>query len=121
MLAAQILSSNDKSLPKPDFERILHLYRRSANAGHSAASLYLGKYYQRNNDLNESIKWLMKSATHGNDEARKLLRVIQNSEKQMRIDSQDNTIYEDEEDNEEENDEGEEKNIEKRQNYQQEL
>lgn len=105
MLAAQILSSNDKSLPKPNYEHILHLYRRSANAGHSPASLYLGKYYKRNNDLHESIKWFMKSARQGNEEARELLRSIQESDKQMKIDSQDKNVYDNEEDEKEEDEE----------------
>ncbi len=74
MFAAQILSSRDPTYPPNDMKRAIHLYRRSGNAGHSPACLYLGRYYERSGQTAESFKWYMKAARQGDQEAREILQ-----------------------------------------------
>jgi uncharacterized protein len=107
MKAAQTLLSQSSTGPGAvDFVKVLSLFRRSANTGHSPAALYLGRYHDSIGERGEAIRWLMKAARQGNEEAREYLTRIQRQQRQQAADAEDLWDEEDEE-----KEEGEEQDL----------
>jgi TPR repeat protein len=86
MKAAQTLLLKDPSLPPVDIPRVLHLFRRSANTGHTPAALYLGRYHDSLGERGEAVHWFMKAARRGDQEAREYLTKLQTQQQQQAAD-----------------------------------
>lgn len=83
MKAAQTLLLKDPSLPPVNLSHVLYLFRRSANTGHAPAATYLGNYHENLGQRAEALPWYLKAARQGNEEARRALEKIQNSQRLM--------------------------------------
>ena len=70
-------SHSGKKGTGPDPEKAAFWYLKAANQGHANAQLHIAMMYMFGDgikkDMNESIKWLRKSALNGNLQAKELL------------------------------------------------